>query len=157
MLNATGLPLQDLVFGASVYFPPFFKAFAFGFVIWLVVHRLLRGWIYAGFIAVCDLRLPCPGNTDCVVTMSIKTIKYFSTIIVAVVAVLAGWWLWNYYMQSPWTRDGKIRAEQVSITPQVSGRIVELDIKDNQLVNAGDLLLTIDKTPFQIAELNAQA
>ncbi|WP_241371932.1 hypothetical protein, partial [Escherichia coli] len=24
--------------------------------------------------------------------MSIKTIKYFSTIIVAVVAVLAGWW-----------------------------------------------------------------
>ena len=60
-------------------------------------------------------------------------------------------------MQSPWTRDGKIRAEQVSITPQVSGRIVELNIKDNQLVNAGDLLLTIDKTPFQIAELNAQA
>ena len=89
--------------------------------------------------------------------MSIKTIKYFSTIIVAVVAVLAGWWLWNYYMQSPWTRDGKIRAEQVSITPQVSGRIVELNIKDNQLVNAGDLLLTIDKTPFQISELNAQA
>lgn len=90
--------------------------------------------------------------------MSIKTIKYFSTIIVAVVAVLAGWWLWNYYMQSPWTRDGKkSRAEQVSITPQVSGRIVELNIKDNQLVNAGDLLLTIDKTPFQIAELNAQA
>ncbi len=60
-------------------------------------------------------------------------------------------------MQSPWTRDGKIRAEKVSITPQVSGRIVELNIKDNQLVNAGDLLLTIDKTPFQIAELNAQA
>ncbi|EFC7104624.1 HlyD family secretion protein [Escherichia coli] len=68
--------------------------------------------------------------------MSIKTIKYFSTIIVAVVAVLAGWWLWNYYMQSPWTRDGKIRAEQVSITPQVSGRIVELNIKDNQLAKA---------------------
>ncbi|EJP8129484.1 HlyD family secretion protein [Escherichia coli] len=86
--------------------------------------------------------------------MSIKTIKYFSTIIVAIVAVLAGWWLWNYYMQSPWTRDGKIRAEKVSITPQVSGRIVELNIKDNQLVNAGDLLLTIDKTPFQIAELD---
>ncbi|MHA6497923.1 efflux RND transporter periplasmic adaptor subunit, partial [Escherichia coli] len=49
------------------------------------------------------------------------------------------------------------KVEQVSITPQVSGRIVELNIKDNQLVNAGDLLLTIDKTPFQIAELNAQA
>ncbi|MFP1591389.1 biotin/lipoyl-binding protein [Escherichia coli] len=42
-------------------------------------------------------------------------------------------------MQSPWTRDGKIRAEKVSITPQVSGRIVELNIKDNQLVNAGNI------------------
>ncbi len=41
--------------------------------------------------------------------------------------------------------------------PTGVGRIVELNIKDNQLVNAGNLLLTIDKTPFQIAELNAQA
>ncbi|STJ80444.1 HlyD-family secretion protein [Escherichia coli] len=52
---------------------------------------------------------------------------------------------------------GKYAQNRFSITPQVSGRIVELNIKDNQLVNAGDLLLTIDKTPFQIAELNAQA
>lgn len=89
--------------------------------------------------------------------MSIKTIKYFSTILVAAVAILAGWWLWNYYMQSPWTRDGKVRAEQVTITPQVSGRIVELNIKDNQLVKVGDILFTIDKIPFQIAELNARA
>lgn len=107
------------------------------------------GILVNGFIAVCDLRLPCSGNTDCVVTMSIKTIKYFSTIIVAVVAVLAGWWLWNYYMQSPWTRDGKIRAEQVSITPQVSGRIVELNIKDNQLVNAGIFCSRSIKRPFR--------
>lgn len=89
--------------------------------------------------------------------MSLKTMKYFSTIVVAAIAVLAGWWLWNYYMQSPWTRDGKVRAEQVSITPQVSGSITELNIKDNQFVNAGDLLFSIDKTPFHIAELNAQA
>ncbi|VEB94781.1 hemolysin D [Citrobacter koseri] len=61
--------------------------------------------------------------------MSLKTMKYFSTIVVAAIAVLAGWWLWNYYMQSPWTRDGKVRAEQVSITPQVSGSITELQYK----------------------------
>ena len=65
--------------------------------------------------------------------------------------------MWNYYMQSPWTRDGKVRAEQVRITPQVSGTIVELLVKDNQFVNVGDLLFRIDKTPFHIAELNAQA
>lgn len=65
--------------------------------------------------------------------------------------------MWNYYMQSPWTRDGKVRAEQVSITPQVSGSISELYVKDNQFVNKGDVLFIIDKTPFHIAELNAQA
>ncbi|HAU5638130.1 HlyD family secretion protein [Citrobacter amalonaticus] len=89
--------------------------------------------------------------------MTLKTLKYFSTIVVAALAVLAGWFMWNYYMQSPWTRDGKVRAEQVSVTPQVSGAIIDLPIKDNQFVNAGDLLFRIDKTPFHIAELNAQA
>lgn len=89
--------------------------------------------------------------------MTLKTLKYFSTIVIAALAVLAGWFMWNYYMQSPWTRDGKVRAEQVSITPQVSGTIVELLVKDNQFVNVGDLLFRIDKTPFHIAELNAQA
>ncbi|MDL4618429.1 efflux RND transporter periplasmic adaptor subunit [Citrobacter amalonaticus] len=89
--------------------------------------------------------------------MTLKTLKYFSTIVVAALAVLAGWFMWNYYMQSPWTRDGKVRAEQVSVTPQVSGAIVDLPVKDNQFVNASDLLFRIDKTPFHIAELNAQA
>ncbi|MFE4109882.1 DUF1656 domain-containing protein [Kosakonia sp. YIM B13611] len=44
------LPLQDLIFGASVYFPPVFKVVMLGFLFWLIAHRLLRGWIYAGDI-----------------------------------------------------------------------------------------------------------
>lgn len=89
--------------------------------------------------------------------MRLKSLKYFSTLLVLAVALAAGWWLWNFYMQAPWTRDGKVRAEQVSITPQVSGSITELNIKDNQLVKAGDILFRIDDTPYKIAVLNAQA
>lgn len=48
--NATGLPLQDLIVGASIYFPPLFKAVLLGFVFWLVTHRLLRDWMYSGEI-----------------------------------------------------------------------------------------------------------
>ncbi|NHW59314.1 DUF1656 domain-containing protein, partial [Escherichia coli] len=33
--SSVGLPLQDLIFGASVYFPPLFKAVLVGFMIWL--------------------------------------------------------------------------------------------------------------------------
>ncbi|MEG1212521.1 MAG: HlyD family secretion protein [Leclercia sp.] len=89
--------------------------------------------------------------------MRMKTIKYFSSLLILALALIAGWWLWNYYMQSPWTRDGKVRAEQVSVTPQVSGAITKLQIKDNQFVHAGEVLFHIDDTPFQIAVLNAEA
>ncbi|WEF30115.1 HlyD family secretion protein [Klebsiella aerogenes] len=86
-----------------------------------------------------------------------KKLKYLSTLIIAAIAIIAAWLVWNYYTQSPWTRDGKIRAEQVGITPQVSGSILQLNVKDNQLVKAGDVLFRIDDTPYRIAVLNAQA
>lgn len=101
--------------------------------------------------------MPGSGYADCVVTIHMKTIKYFSSLLVLVLALIAGWWLWNYYMQSPWTRDGKVRAEQVSVTPQVSGTITKLLVKDNQFVHAGEVLFSVDETPYHIAVLNAEA
>ena len=58
-------------------------------------------------------------------------------------------------MQSPRTRDGKVRAEQVSI-PSGVGSITALLVKDNQFVKR-DILFRIDDTPYHIAILNAQA
>ena len=49
-IRSPDFPLQDLIFGASVYFPPIFKAVLLGFMVWLVLHRLLRDWMYAGDI-----------------------------------------------------------------------------------------------------------
>ncbi|OEF30059.1 efflux RND transporter periplasmic adaptor subunit [Vibrio rumoiensis] len=82
--------------------------------------------------------------------MKMKNIKYFSTLFVVVLAFLAGWWMWNYYMQSPWTRDGKVRAEVVDVAALVSGQVIEVHLVDNQAVKKGDLLFTIDPKPFQI-------
>ncbi|WP_449554278.1 DUF1656 domain-containing protein [Lelliottia amnigena] len=48
--SSAGLPLQDLIVGASVYFPPLFKAVMLGFLIWLIAHRVLRDWMYSGEI-----------------------------------------------------------------------------------------------------------
>ncbi|QGU87395.1 efflux RND transporter periplasmic adaptor subunit [Erwinia sorbitola] len=89
--------------------------------------------------------------------MNLSSLKYFTTIIFFAVALCAGWWLWNFYMQAPWTRDGKVRAELVNITPQVAGRIVGLDVEDNQFVKKGTLLFTLDDEPYRIAVLNAEA
>lgn len=41
-------PITDLVLGSSLYFPPLFKAVLTGFFIWLVLHPLLRDWMYSG-------------------------------------------------------------------------------------------------------------
>ncbi|AYD44178.1 efflux RND transporter periplasmic adaptor subunit [Yersinia rochesterensis] len=89
--------------------------------------------------------------------MNHPSLKYFSSVIVFALALCAGWWMWNYYMQSPWTRDGKVRAELVSITPEVSGRLVKILVHDNQLVSSGSLLFVIDPQPYQLALDNAQA
>ncbi|MBK0030738.1 HlyD family secretion protein [Erwinia sp. S43] len=89
--------------------------------------------------------------------MKLNSIKYFSTLIVFAAALCAAWWLWNYYMQSPWTRDGKVRAELVNITPQVSGRIMHLYVKDNQFVSKGTKLFSLDDDPYRIAVTTAES
>ncbi|MCH7373001.1 HlyD family secretion protein [Aeromonas sp. MR16] len=87
----------------------------------------------------------------------LATLKYLSTLLVCALALAAAWWLWNYYMQGPWTRDGKVRAELISITPEVSGKIVAIPVRDNQLVKTGEVLFTLDPEPYRIALDNATA
>ena len=48
-LNTPGLSLQDGV-RRFYLFSPLFKAVVLGFFIWLIVHRQLRDWMYAGEI-----------------------------------------------------------------------------------------------------------
>jgi membrane fusion protein (multidrug efflux system) len=45
----------------------------------------------------------------------------------------------------------------VSIAPEVSGRILEVPVSENQVVKAGDLLFRIDPAPYRIALLQAEA
>ncbi|OWP49676.1 efflux RND transporter periplasmic adaptor subunit [Pseudomonas nitroreducens] len=66
------------------------------------------------------------------------------TIVLVIAAVLAGTWLWRYYMLSPWTRDARVRADVVVIAPDVSGWVTDLAVQDNQQVKAGDLIMRID-------------
>jgi len=66
------------------------------------------------------------------------------TIILVIAAVMAGTWLWRYYMLSPWTRDARVRADVVVIAPDVSGWVTDLAVQDNQQIKAGDLIMRID-------------
>ncbi len=79
------------------------------------------------------------------------------TSVVVIVAALLGHALWKHYLYSPWTRDGRVRAEVVRIAPDVSGLVSAVAVSDNQLVRKGDLLFAIDPARFRYAVDQAQA
>src|SRR5580704_41124 len=49
----------------------------------------------------------------------------------------------------PRTDDCEIVANYIGIAPQVEGPIVHLNVRDNQLVQKGDLLFEIDDRPYR--------
>lgn len=78
----------------------------------------------------------------------------FAMVALAVVATIILYWR---YSTKPWTRDAQVRANVVGIAPRVAGPIIQIPIKDNQVVKKGDLLFEIDPSTFQAAVDNAQA
>jgi len=54
-------------------------------------------------------------------------------------------------MNSPWTRDGRVRAEIINVAADVSGIVEQVAVKDNQLVHRGDLLFMVDRDRYRLA------
>jgi RND family efflux transporter MFP subunit len=79
------------------------------------------------------------------------------TVTVFSAAVLISFALWKRYMNSPWTRDGRVRANVINVAADVSGTVVSMAVHDNQLVHKGDLLFTIDRQRYQLAFDQAKA
>jgi RND family efflux transporter MFP subunit len=89
-----------------------------------------------------------------------RRLRVVPVLITAIAVALAAWLGvkgWNLYMETPWTRDGTVRAYVVTIAPEIAGRIVSLPVTDNQFVHKGDLLVQIDPTDYKIAVDLAQA
>jgi RND family efflux transporter MFP subunit len=83
--------------------------------------------------------------------------RVLTTLAVAAVAITLASSLWTYYMDAPWTRDGRVRADIVNVAPDVSGLVSEVSVRDNQQVRHGDVLFSIDRTRFKLALDQAQA
>ena len=84
----------------------------------------------------------------------IKYILTFSLVGIAFVLILLRYW---DYVVNPWTRDGQVRADVIQIASRISAPIVNLPIKDNQFVKAGDLLFELDPRTFKAMLDQAQA
>ncbi len=79
------------------------------------------------------------------------------TTAVIALAIVAGWLLYKRSVRNPWTRDGRVNAEVVMLTPRVTGHVLRVGVVDNQFVEAGDLLFEIDPIDFELAVESATA
>lgn len=69
-------------------------------------------------------------------------------------ALLVGRALWDTYMNAPWTRDARVRADVVGIAPDVSGLVSEVLVRDNATVKKGDVLFRVDRERFALARIS---
>jgi len=55
------------------------------------------------------------------------------------------------------TDNAYVGAQKVLITPDISGKVVHIAVREGQHVKAGDELMTLDPEPYQLALASAQA
>src|SRR6516165_8833112 len=79
------------------------------------------------------------------------------TLVILVIFVLLFGWTLVADRLTPYTSDASVRAFVVRIVPEVSGKVIEVAVRDNQIVRTGDLLYRIDPAPFALAAERAEA
>ncbi|MGV7210569.1 biotin/lipoyl-binding protein [Oxalobacteraceae bacterium A2-2] len=87
-----------------------------------------------------------------------KIFRFFITLLLLGVAAWVGRSSWDRYMESAWTRDGRVKAEVINISADVAGTVTEVRVKDNQLVRQGEVLFVVDQARYEsaLAQANAQ-
>ena len=84
----------------------------------------------------------------------LRTLLMFS---VPLIIIVVGGYFWLTGGRYIATDNAYVQQDMVSISPDVTGRIVEVKVRENQRVKAGDILFRIDPEPYRIAVAQADA
>jgi membrane fusion protein (multidrug efflux system) len=85
----------------------------------------------------------------------LRHIAVMVSVPIVLVAIAIGYYLANDQYVS--TDNAYVQQDKVSVSSQVTGEIVEVNVHENQHVKAGDLLFRIDSEPFRISIAQADA
>jgi membrane fusion protein, multidrug efflux system len=77
-------------------------------------------------------------------------------VVVPALALVAGLWIYLAGGRYISTDNAYVGAQKVLVTPDISGKIAAVMVKEGQHVAAGDTLFEIDPTPFRLALMQAQ-
>lgn len=86
-----------------------------------------------------------------------KRLRTLLLIAVPVLIALVAGYFWLTQGRFVSTDNAYVQQDKVSVSADVAGRIVEVAVKENQRVKAGDLLFRIDPQPYRIAVAQADA
>jgi membrane fusion protein (multidrug efflux system) len=77
-----------------------------------------------------------------------------SVTIVGLLAAVGAWW---YYSGRESTDDAQVDGDITPIAARVGGTVLSVEVQDNQLVEAGAVLVKIDSRDYEVALARAQA
>lgn len=80
-----------------------------------------------------------------------------TTLILLITLILLFVWYLVSDRLTPYTASARVKVYVVQIVPDVSGYVADIPVKKNQLVAAGDPLITIEKVRFENAVETAEA
>lgn len=79
------------------------------------------------------------------------------TLLIVGCAVVAVVLVWRHYEDEPWTRDGRLSADVVQVSADVSGLVTRVLVHDNQPVRVGDVLFVVDRERYTAQLAQAEA
>ncbi len=83
--------------------------------------------------------------------------RFLLLVVLPLVAAVAGITFYLNGGRYVTTDDAYVGAQKVLITSDVSGKIINVTVKEGQQVSTGDTLFQIDPVPFQLALAQARA
>lgn len=83
----------------------------------------------------------------------VRRITHYVLLLVAFIFV----WYVIADRHAPWTDQARVEAFVIPVVPQVSGKIISVDVKQDEVVQAGKPLLQIDPVDYELALTSAEA
>lgn len=83
--------------------------------------------------------------------------KIRTLLALAAVAILIGFGLWQAAKPPPLQFQGQIDADQISVAPKVTGRVLKVLVKEGQMIAVGAQLVEMDAPEIEAKALQASA
>ena len=103
---------------------------------------------------------PTPASTELAAELeSAPPLSRRRGIVIAVVIVLAlaaaGFWWYSTYSEN--TDDAQIEGHLIQVSARIGGQVLKVDVEENQVVKAGDVIAELDPGDYQVAVEKAEA